>query len=60
MKKINLRKKHNKTDSDTLELYITFLEMIDTLRSQNQFLNNQIKELEQRVTDLEISGKVGF
>ena len=60
MKKINLRKKRNKTDSDTLELYIAFLDMIDTLRSQNKFLRNEIKELEQRVTDLEISRKVGF
>ena len=33
---------------------------IGTLETQNKFLHNKIKKLEQRVTDLEIARKVEF
>ena len=36
------------------------IEKIGTLETQNKFLHNKIKQLEQRVTDLEISRRVGF
>lgn len=42
------------------EFNLKLIEKIDTLETQNKFLHNKIKKLEQRVTDLEISRKVGF
>lgn len=48
-----------KKDKD-FSFKLTLIEKIGTLETQNKFLHNKIKELEQRVTDLEISRKVGF
>ena len=42
------------------EFNLTLIEKIGTLETQNKFLHDKIKKLEQRVTDLEISRKVGF
>ena len=55
MKFIKAKKKNKQT-----EQLIHLIEMYGTLRLQNEFLHNKIKELEQRVTDLEISKRVGF
>ena len=42
------------------EFFIHIIEKLGTLETQNQFLYQRIKELEQRITDLEIARKVGF
>lgn len=42
------------------EQLIHLIELYGSLKLQNKFLHDKIKELEQRVTDLEISRKVGF
>ena len=51
-------KKKNKNKN--LEFNLKLIEKIGTLETQNKFLHNKIKRLEQRVTDLEISRKVDF
>ena len=51
------KKKKRNTD---FEFNLKFIEKIGTLETQNKFLHDKIKKLEQRVTDLEISRKVGF
>ena len=43
-----------------LEFILKLIEKIETLETQNKFLRNKIKKLEQRVTDLEIARKVWF
>jgi hypothetical protein len=50
------RKKQNKE----FEFNLRLIEKIGTLETQNKFLHDKIKKLEQRVTDLEIARKVGF
>lgn len=50
------RPKKNKN----LEFNLKLIEKIGTLETQNEFLHNKIKKLEQRVDSLEISRKVGF
>lgn len=49
-----------KKRNTNLEFNLKLIEKIGTLETQNKFLHNKIKQLEQRVTDLEISRKVGF
>lgn len=49
-----------KKKNTNLEFNLKLIEKIGTLETQNKFLHNKIKELEQRVTDLEIGRKVGF
>ena len=39
---------------------IKLIEKIETLELQNKHLNNKIKQLEQRITDLETARRVGF
>lgn len=51
--------KKKKKDKD-FNFKIKIIEKIGTLETQNKFLHDKIKKLEQRVTDLEISRKVGF
>ena len=52
-----LKKKKRNTN---LEFNLKLIEKIGTLETQNKFLHEKIKKLEQRVTDLEIARKVGF
>ena len=49
--------KAKKIDKQTEQL-IRLIEMYGTLKLQNEFLHNKIKELEQRVANLEINRKV--
>lgn len=49
-----------KKKNTNLEFNLKLIEKIGTLETQNNFLHNKIKELEQRVIDLEIGRKVGF
>ena len=49
-------KKKNKN----FEFNLKLIEKIGTLETQNKFLHEKIKKLEQRVTDLEISKRIGF
>ena len=51
--------KKKKINKD-FEFNLKLIEKIGTLETQNKFLHDKIKKLEQRVTDLEISRKVGF
>ena len=51
------KKKKRNTD---FEFNLKLIKKIGTLETQNKFLHNKIKKLEQRVTDLEIARKVGF
>ena len=53
-------KKKKKKRNTNFEFNLKLIEKIDTLETQNKFLHNKIKQLEQRVTDLEISRRVGF
>lgn len=52
-----LKKKKRNTD---FEFNLKLIEKIGTLETQNKFLHEKIKKLEQRVTDLEISKRIGF
>ena len=49
-----------KKKNTNFEFNLKLIEKIGTLEAQNKFLHDKIKKLEQRVTDLEISRKVGF
>lgn len=51
------KKKKRNTD---FEFNLKLIEKIGTLETQNKFLHDKIKKIEQRVTDLEIARKVGF
>ena len=51
-------KKKNKNKN--FEFNLKLIEKIGTLETQNKFLHNKIKKLEQRVTDLEVARRVGF
>ena len=51
-------KKKNKNTN--FEVNLKLIEKIGTLETQNKFLHEKIKKLEQRVTDLEISKRIGF
>lgn len=51
-----LRKNKNKDFNFKAKL----IEKIETLELQNKYLNNKIKDLEQRIVNLEISRRVGF
>ena len=50
------KKKKRNTD---FEFNLKLIEKIGTLETQNKFLHDKIKKLEQRVTDLEIGRKLG-
>lgn len=52
-----LKKKKRNTN---FEFNLKLIEKIGTLETQNKFLHEKIKKLEQRVTDLEISKRIGF
>lgn len=39
---------------------VKVIEKIETLELQNKYLNDKIKNLEQRIVDLEMSRRVGF
>ena len=54
------KKKRTKAEEKQLEFNLKLIEKIGTLETQNKFLHEKIKKLEQRVTDLEIARKVGF
>jgi hypothetical protein len=49
-----------KKRNTNFEFNLKLIEKIGTLETQNKFLHEKIKKLEQRVTDLEIARKVGF
>ena len=49
-----------KKKNTNFEFNLKLIEKIGTLETQNKFLHEKIKKLEQRVTDLEISKRVGF
>ena len=49
-----------KKKNTNFELNLKLIEKVGTLETQNKFLHDKIKKLEQRVTDLEISRRVGF
>lgn len=51
-----LKKKKGNTN---FEFNLKLIEKIGTLETQNKFLHDKIKKLEQRVTDLEISKRLG-
>ena len=53
-------KRKNKKKDINFEFNLKLIEKIGTLETQNKFLYDKIKQLEQRVTDLEINRKVGF
>ena len=46
--------------NQNLEFNLKLIEKIGTLETQNKFLHEKIKQLEQRVDSLEVSRKVGF
>jgi hypothetical protein len=50
------KKKKNKD----LDFKIHIIEKLGTLEAQNSFLLERVKKLEQRITDLEISKRIGF
>ena len=54
------KKKRTKAEEKQLEVNLKLIEKIGTLETQNKFLHNKIKQLEQRVDSLEVSRKVGF
>lgn len=39
---------------------VKLIEKIETLELQNKYLNDKIKNLEQRIIDLEMARRVGF
>lgn len=39
---------------------VKLIEKIETLELQNKYLNDKIKNLEQRIVDLEMARRVGF
>ena len=49
-----------KKKDKNLEFNLKLIEKIGTLETQNEFLHNKIKQLEQRITDLELARRVGF
>lgn len=49
-----------KKRNTNFEFNLILIEKIGTLETQNKFLHEKIKKLEQRVTDLEISKRIGF
>lgn len=51
------KKKKKNTD---FEFNLKLIEKIGTLETQNKFLHEKIKQLEQRVESLEVSRRVGF